>query len=320
VFANAETTVPDDAHIVVLYRDGVEQTVLTRADTVGALIEKLDFKLNEYDLIEPSKEAVINTDNFKIQIRTAEPTTIINGDKTISLLSPYEDTRQAVEKAGIQLAPEDIVLNQYSGDIAESQIIGRKLVVKRASSVQVVLYGAQITRKTQSADVSGVLSEIGVNPNNSDTVTPEIKTPVTDGMSIFVTKQGSEVQSQEEMIVFTKQTQEDKNANIGYKKILQNGVNGKKVVFYEIDKSTGAKTKILETITIEPVDEIVIKGTKAIFANYTEDGIPARVFCGSPKQGNWKNIVVSNAAIGRELAKERGWTASEFDALLELFA
>lgn len=320
IFANAETSVPDDAHIVVLYKDGIEQTILTRADTVGALIEKLDFKLSEFDLIEPGKDAVINADNFKIQVRTAEPTTIINGDKTISLLSPYDDTRLAVEKAGVQLAPEDVVSVEYPGDIAQSQIIGRKLVVKRALNVQVVLYGAQIPRKTQSKDVAGVIAEIGINPNSSDTVTPERNTALNDGMTIFVTKQGSEVQSQEEVIGYTSQIQEDKNSNVGYKKVLQTGVNGRKVAFYEIDKATGAKTKILETVTLSPIEEIVIKGTKAVFANYNEEGIPARVFCGSPKQGNWKNINITNAAIGKALAEERGWVGSEFDALLELFA
>lgn len=320
VVANAETSVPDDAHIVVLYKDGAEQTVLTRADTVGALIDKLDFNLSQYDLIEPGKEALINTDNFKIQIRTAEPTTIINGDKTISLLSPYEDPRLAVEKAGVTLAQEDAVLIQYPGDVAESQIIGRKLFVKRATNVQVVLYGAQLTRKTQSKDVSGLLAEIGINPNSSDSVTPEKSTLLKDGMSVFVTKQGSGVLSQEEVIDYSKQIQEDKNANIGYKKVLQNGANGKKIVFYELDKNTGSKTKILETVTLNPIDEIVVKGTKAIFANYNEEGIPARVFCGSPKQGNWKNISITNAAVGKSLAAERGWTGSEFDALLELFA
>lgn len=320
VVANAETAVPDDAHIVVLYKDGIEQTVLTRSDTVGALLDKLEIKINENDLVEPSKESVISADNFKIQIRTAEPTTIIDDSKTISVLSPYTDNRQAVEKAGVVLAPEDVVEVQYPGSISETQILGRKLVVKRAVSVQVVLYGSPLTRKTQSKNVAGVLNEIGIKSENSDVVTPSRETAVQNGMSIFVTKQGSEVQSVEEEIGFNTETQEDPSANVGFKKVLQAGIKGKKAVFYEINKTTGEKTKIFETITTAPVNEIVQKGTKSVFANYNADGIPERVFCGSPKQGNWKNINVANAAIGRALAEERGWKGSEFDALLELFA
>lgn len=320
VVANAETAVPDDAHIVVLYKDGVEQTVLTRVDTVGALLDKLQIKLNNDDLVEPTKESVISADNFKIQIHTAQPTTVVDGEKTISLLSPYTDNREAVQKAGVVLASEDEVEVQYPGNISETKILGRKLVVKRAITVQVVLYGSPLTRKTQSKDVAGVLNELGVKSDSTDVVTPSRDTATKNGMSIFVTKQGSEVQSVEEEIAYSTETQEDPSANVGFKKVIQTGVNGKKAVFYEINKTTNQKTKIFEAIISAPVNEIIQKGTKAVFANYNADGIPERVFCGSPKQGNWKNINVENAAIGRALAEERGWKGSEFDALLELFA
>lgn len=320
VFANPETSRPDDAHIVVVFQDGVERTVVTRLDTVGELIDKLQIKISNFDLLEPSREAVINSDNFKIQIRTAEPTTIIADGVTKSLLSPYEDSRLAVEKSGITLDQEDVVVEEFSGSITESEILGRKLVVKRAVSVNVVLYGAPISRKTQSKDVSGVLKDMNITPSASDSISPGLNTEVKSGMSIFVTKEGSEVLAVEEVIAHTVTVQEDAASNIGYKKVIQAGQDGKKLVFYEVNKSTGAKTRILETVVARPTQEILVKGTKSVFANFNEDGIPARVFCGSPKQGNWKNINITNAAYGRELAKERGWTGSEFDALLELFA
>jgi resuscitation-promoting factor RpfB len=37
-------------------------------------------------------------------------------------------------------------------------------------------------------------------------------------------------------------------------------------------------------------------------------------------QRNWKNISMTNAALGRAMAAERGWTGAQWDALLELFA
>lgn len=45
-----------------------------------------------------------------------------------------------------------------------------------------------------------------------------------------------------------------------------------------------------------------------------------RVFCGSPKQRNWKNSNASNIAIGTRLAAERGWTGTQMDALKELWS
>ena len=320
VVANAETAVPDDAHIVVLFKDGIEKTVLTRSDTVGALVDKLQIKIGEFDLLEPAKDAIIGTDNFKIQIRTAVPTTIITDGKVISLLSPHTDTRLAVTRAGVSLAQEDEVIEEFSGSISDSQILGRKLVVRRAISVRVVLYGAPIARKTQSNNVAGVLREMNINPTSSDSISPSFDSSISNDTSIFITKQGIEVQAEEKTIGFTTETIQDAVANAGTKKNIQKGIDGKMIVFFEINKSSGEKIKILETVIVAPVIEIVSKGTKPIFASYTEDGIPARVFCGSPKQGTWKNINVANAAIGRVFAQERDWTGPEFDALLELFA
>lgn len=51
-----------------------------------------------------------------------------------------------------------------------------------------------------------------------------------------------------------------------------------------------------------------------------DEKIPERVYCGSPKQGSWKNIDVHNATIGKGLASDKGWSGSEWIALLELWA
>lgn len=48
--------------------------------------------------------------------------------------------------------------------------------------------------------------------------------------------------------------------------------------------------------------------------------IPARVFCGSPAQRNWKTPLLENATIGREMAATKGWTGAQWDALLELWS
>lgn len=55
-------------------------------------------------------------------------------------------------------------------------------------------------------------------------------------------------------------------------------------------------------------------------AEMVVDQIPERVYCGSPKQGTWKKIDLHNATIGKGLASAKGWTGSEWTALLELWA
>jgi multidrug efflux pump subunit AcrB len=62
-----------DARIVNIYADGEQQTVTTRAQTVGDLLQRLKLPLLPEDIVEPSKETVILEDNTQINIYRARP-------------------------------------------------------------------------------------------------------------------------------------------------------------------------------------------------------------------------------------------------------
>lgn len=323
VVANGQTIRPDDSHIVNVYVDGREDVLPTRAQTVGELVAKLPISINPADVIEPNIKTPIDGDNFRVQILRATPTTIIDGDNQLSLMSPYDDLRFAVEQAGFKLAPEDLVRQEFASDIVATRILGRKIVIDRAYNVTVNLYGSPFDQKTRLKTVSELLALMNIKPAKDDTVQPSPDTPLSEGMKVFITKYGKQVLNVEEPIAFTTETTEDANASAGSKKITQTGSVGKKVVTYELELQNGAEVSrhpIQESIITAAVVQKVTLGTKPLFADYNADGIPARVYCGSPKQGNWKNINVGNAAAGRTLAAERGWTGTEFNALLELFA
>lgn len=323
VVANGETLRPDDSHIVNVYVDGQEQVVPTRALTVGDLVTKLNVSIGSADVIEPSPSTIIDGDNFKVRILRARPTTIEDRGKLVTLLSPEADPRTAVERAGIALDDEDVVSVVYPGDALTSRILGRKILIARATRVTVNVYGTAVVQRTQLKTVGELLASMNVVPAADDTVTPSLETPLTDDTAIFITKYGQQLRNVEEPIAFPVETEEDPNAGNGSVRVVQAGAAGKKIVTYQIELANGVEVGrkvIQETIVNQPVTQKVIKGTKPLFADYNADGIPARVFCGSPKQGNWKNINVGNAAAGRSLAAERGWTGAEFDALLELFA
>ncbi len=323
VVANGEPIQPEDSHVVVLRIDGEERTFPTRAATVGDLLEKQNISLGEFDVVEPTEDTYIDKDVFEIAIYRAKPLTIIDNEEVIRTLSPYIDDRKAVKAAGVQIAPEDDVDPEFSANIFATRSIGRTLQVVRANTTTVNLYGAIIEKRTKAATVGDVLAELAIVPAPDDTVSPNPATKVSNGLAIFITKFGRQLATVEQDIAFVTEVTEDSSLSTGAERVLQQGSPGKKVVTYEIELANGTEIgrKVLqETVVVQPVVQKVVRGTKPLFADFNADGIPARVFCGSPKQGNWKNINVGNAAAGRALAAERGWTGSEFDALLELFA
>ena len=99
-------------------------------------------------MVQPSAETVIDSDNFTVEVLRAQPTTIIDGTSIANLLSPYEDLRLAVEKAGITLYPADVVELEYPGDPAVTKILGRKLNIKRATLIYVNIYGTTVEHRT----------------------------------------------------------------------------------------------------------------------------------------------------------------------------
>lgn len=323
VVANGESVGPEDSHIINLRIDGQEQVLPTRAANVGELLEKQSIRLSENDAVEPSLTTVIDRDNFQVIVNRARPLTIIDGKTTLSLLSPHVDNRKAVTSAGIELSPEDDVIEQFSSDFFTTKVLGRTLSIVRANAVTVNLYGTPLEKKTKLSTVDQLLNSLGIKTAEDDTITPSRDAPITEGLTIFIAKFGKQLISSEEIIAFTNEYTEDPDLSSGAQKITQEGKNGRKIVTYELELRNGleiGRKVIQETIAEAPTVQKSIRGTKPLFADYNVDGIPARVFCGSPKQGNWKNINVGNAAAGRSLAAERGWTGSEFDALLELFA
>lgn len=79
--------------------------------------------------------------------------------------------------------------------------------------------------------------------------------------------------------------------------------------------TTGEEFKQLNPLPASQTPPIATQ-TKGVEVSHGTE----RVFCGSPKQRNWKNSNASNIAIGKRLAAERGWTGSQFDALKELWS
>ncbi len=316
-----QTIGPSDSRVVSIFIDGQERIVATRAQTVGELTQKLNLDLIEEDIVEPKTDVPITDDDMQVNIYRAKAMTVIDGSTKKATLSAHKSPRLVAVQAGVEVFPEDkAVFTQ--GNISEG-IVGQKVVIDRATPINLMLYGALLPTRTQAQTVAELLKEKSIKLNEGDNIVPAVETPITNSMQVIISRFGQRLIVQEEVIPAPVEYIADSNLPAGSRVVREPGSPGKKVVTYQIqlenDKEIG-RTVIQEIILTQPIKEIQAKGTKPVFADYNAEGIPARVFCGSPKQRNWKNINVGNAAIGRALAAERGWAGGEWDALLELFA
>jgi resuscitation-promoting factor RpfB len=335
VALNGQTVGASDTRVVKLYVDSSSKTIPTRARTVGELLSRLNLDLAPEDLVEPVRTTEIVDDNMSVNIYRAEPILVQDSGRRITMLSALKDPRKIVEAGGLVVSPEDIVSFERPGDLLKDGLVKNRIVILRAKTLTLNLYGQKESIKSQKTNIAEILSEKNITLANGDTMTPALGTEVTNGLEIVISRFGTKVVSEEQSIAFATTIQDDTAQSVGVSTTMSEGVNGKKVVSYEIQLKNNqevGKKIIQETIVLQPVAKVVLKGSKALpvaaipvvpttpNVSVDDSGINGRVFCGSPGQRNWKNINTSNAALGRQLAAAKGWTGGQFTALVELWA
>lgn len=260
-----------DSNIVILNYDKKEQTVPTRAKTVGALLQRLHIQLHPGDVVEPSRETAIDSDNFRINVYRATPVTIIdNGRKTFSY-SAAATSRSIVKQAGIEVYPEDRLTLLPTYNFLADSSIGQRVVIDRATPINLNLYGTQIAMRTHAKTVGDLLKEKDIALGSGDSVQPAKETPLTSATPVFVIRRGKQIINQEAEVAKPSETVEDDTLTFGTTAIRQQGAAGKKMITYEIELQNGqeiGRKVIQEVVTQEPVKEIIAKGT---YVNIAKD-------------------------------------------------
>ncbi len=251
-----------DSRVVQLSIDGQVQTLPTRAPTVADLFKRLNITVQPEDLVEPSLDSQILEDNTKVSLHRARPITIVDGASKVVVLSAYQQPRTAVQKAGYSVSSEDAV-EQKNVMTDNKLILGEQLVIDRAVSVTLNLYGNPVQVNTRADTVRDLLNEKQISMTIDGQVFPSPTTRLESGQTIIVAQQGKKVIVSEEDIPFTKETKEDPAVPVGENKIVQTGQNGKKVVAYEV-AADGTKRILQQFEAKKPIKEITSKGAKVL--------------------------------------------------------
>lgn len=307
IFLGGKTVGPSDSHIVRLYVDGHQQTLPSRATTVGDLLAANKIEVGEHDVVEPAKDAQITDDNFSVNVYRSHPVTIVDtdasGKKTAVITNTAQQAPEAIAKqAGITVFPEDKVTVARADDITQEGIISQKLVIDRAVPVNINLYGNPITARTQATTVAEVLAEKNIKPQPSDTVTPAPSTPLTPNMQIFVMVIGKQIITQEEEVPAPVQTVPDPTLATGKTVVQTEGSPGKKLTTYELQMENGKEVSrkvIQEVISVQPVTKVVAKGTKIVETRVSGDKSAILTAAGVPAS--------QQSAADFVISRESGW-------------
>jgi uncharacterized protein YabE (DUF348 family) len=261
IFNNGNPTLqPIDSNIVIVNYDDQEQTVPTRARTVGELLKRLDIKLNEGDVVEPSNDTEIVSDNFRVNVYRGVPVTIVDGATKTFTFSAAVTPRSIVKQAGIEVYPEDNLALLPTENFLVEGSIGQRVVISRSTPVNVNIYGTQVMMRTHAETVGELLEERDIKLDKGDTVQPTKGVAISPNMQIFILREGVTIESVEEIVPMPQEIQEDGSLSFGASVIRQQGSPGRKLVTYQVDANTGERKKIQEVVTVPAITQIVARG------------------------------------------------------------
>jgi len=266
VALGATTEGAKDVKIVDLYVDEERKTVSTRASTVEDLLNRLEITIIDEDIVEPSKDTLLFEDNTQVNVYRARPVSVVDKERTITVLSAQRAPRLIAQEAGLDLSPEDIVAPAPADQINPTLEPAEKIFVTRAKEVQLNIYGVVSKKKTTEKTVQDFLDANGLTVDEAATLQPsDPTTAITEGILIAINTVGIKTITEVQPVEFTSETREDPSLQIGESRIEQAGVNGEQSVIYEITEKDGVETarRPLEVVvTLQPVTEIIIRGKK----------------------------------------------------------
>lgn len=267
IFGGKPALKPMGTNIVILTDDGKERTVPSRAQTVGELLQRLSITLNEGDVVEPSADTQIVSDNFRVNIYRATPVTIVDGDRKYFTFSAAATPRSIVKQAGIEVYPEDELLMLPTENFLQEGSIGPRLVIVRATPVNVNLYGTQVVMRTQAKTIGELLEERNIQLGPDDSVQPTQGVAIQPNMQIFLLRKGTQIATVEEEIPMPVERIEDNSLSIGSKAVRQQGSPGKRLATYQIQLENGLEVSRsqIQSVEVTPaVKQIEAIGTKPV--------------------------------------------------------
>ncbi|WP_323188828.1 transglycosylase family protein [Brachybacterium halotolerans] len=239
---------------------GEHSTVRTFSPTVGALLEAQGVTVRSTDLVTPSIDSVV-TDGIDIQVVHRNPVTVTVDGKAHEILTTGDTVADALAELDVDTKKAHVSPDPETSLSAE----GTSVEVQTAKSVTFKGQYGHKTFTVYSDTVGEGMEEVLKNIEDTDTAKPGRDEELTDGMTVTVQRVREKESTKKESVDFTTKTKKSDELTEGTTKVQTEGQKGTKEtkVRETIVDGEVTKTKVLdEKVTKEPVDEVVLEGTK----------------------------------------------------------
>ncbi len=261
--ASSVSSVSD--RLITVYDQGDERTFVTRTATIGDALREAGVTLSDADVVEPRTNTKMAASNYQVNIYRARPIVIEDGASKLQVTTAEQTPKRIMAAAGATMYDEDKAHIELSQNPLADGGAGLRLVVDRATIFTFNLYGKTFTARTQATTVGAMLKEKNISLGAQDGKSASDKTPLVAGMNVSVWRNGKQTITQEEVVAKPIEEIKDADRERGFREVRTPGKDGKRNATYEIEMRDGreiSRKEIASVVTLTPVKEIVVVGTK----------------------------------------------------------
>ena len=246
-------------HTVQLSIDGRTETVQTFADTVGGVLEDEGIELSARDLVAPSPDSPLE-DGLEISVRYARPVSVEIDGVEREFWTTALSVEEALAELGIRAGAEV--------SVSRSLGIGRHgldFEVRTPKDITLVADGDERELTTTAVTVREALRDLNVELGDRDLIEPAAEERIVNGLRLVVKRVTVEEKTVTVEVEYDSKRKSDDSLYKDQSKVEREGKNGSierviEVVFIDGEKSD---EKVLsEKVVAEPVDKVVVVGTK----------------------------------------------------------
>lgn len=280
-YASSEDVSRTGKHVLTIYDDDNEQGLLTEAQTLREAFQLADIPIGENDATEPGLDEELVAGAYDVNIYRARPVAVHDGGIVKKIMSPYRSAAQIANQAGIKLHDEDEVYLESSDDVVSDGAVER-LVINRATPFIFVFYGEKSRSYTQAKTVGDMLSENGIILGDKDKISPKLTTPIKANMKVDLWREGKQTVTRNEVVKYSVRQIQDADQKVGYHKVKTPGVDGRKLVTYNLVVKNGrevSKKAIKTIVTKKAVEQVEVIGTKNNYSGSLNEWLLALRTC-----------------------------------------
>ena len=262
--AETKTAVANGERLVTLHDGDTDRGILTKASTLREAFRSAGISIDPNDMVEPGLDETLVASHYDVNVYRARPVTVVDGELKTKILSPYQTPEQIVKHAKITLQDEDKTVVSVNNDMV-SQSAGLQVSIDRATPFTFVMYGKRIDAFTQGTTVEEMLELKKVKLAANDMLSLSKSTPITEGMTVELWREGKQTITQDEEVAFETEKTKDADRDPSYKEVKTPGVPGSRTVSYEIEMRNGveiSRKEIQSVVTKQPVKQVEVVGAK----------------------------------------------------------